>query len=169
MIRPRPSIAIIAVSCGLVIGACGSSGSPSSAAGTGATGGSSHYASFLKFSTCMRSHGVPDFPDPSSNGGLRLRVGPGSRLNPQSPAFQSAQQTCRKLLPGGGPPRTVPEAQRRAAIANAQCMRTHGVPDFPDPTFPPGGGIRITAVDPQSPAFQAASKACGNGPPGPPP
>jgi hypothetical protein len=167
--RQRLAIALAAVSVGLAIAACGSAGKPSSSSGTAATSGPSHYAAFLKFSTCMRAHGVPDFPDPSPNGGLRINSASG--IDPQSPAFQSAQHSCRKLLPGGGPPRTVPEAHRKAAIANAQCIRTHGVPNFPDPTFPAGGGIAESigpGVNPQSPAFQNAQKACagvGNGPP----
>jgi hypothetical protein len=39
----------------------------------------------------MRSHGVPNFPDP----GASLPSG----VNPQSPAFQAAQQACRQLEP----------------------------------------------------------------------
>jgi hypothetical protein len=162
-------IALIAVTCSLVSAACGSSGGSSNATGTAGTGGSSRHASLLKFSTCMRSHGVPNFPDPRSGGGLI--IGSGSGISPQSPAFQSAQQSCKKLLPGGGPPRTVPEAQRKAAIANAHCIRTHGVPNYPDPTFPAGGGIAVAigpGNNPQSPAVQKAQKACagvGNGPP----
>jgi hypothetical protein len=53
-----------------------------------------------------------------------------------------------------------------AALAQAECMRTHGVPSFPDPTFPATGGARITiqagsGIDPRSPAFQAAMQECG--------
>jgi hypothetical protein len=61
----------------------------------------------LGFSKCMRANGVPNFPDPQfqTNGGalgIRLRVGgPGSGFDPNSPAFQKAQQTCGSLLPGG--------------------------------------------------------------------
>ena len=34
-------------------------------------------------------------------------------------------------------------AQKAAALKFAQCMRAHGVPHFPDPRFPAGGGIAI--------------------------
>ena len=50
----------------------------------------------------------------------------------------------------------------------ARCMRSHGVPNFPDPQFatgPNGGlGVKIggAGIDPSSPAFQAASKECGS-------
>lgn len=43
----------------------------------------------------------------------------------------------------------------------AQCMRSHGVTNFPDPS--PGGGIHLdksSGIDPSSPVFQRAQKAC---------
>ncbi|HEY5430942.1 MAG TPA: hypothetical protein VIK04_17635 [Solirubrobacteraceae bacterium] len=54
------------------------------------------------------------------------------------------------------------------AIRFAQCMRTHGVPSYPDPVFPSTGGVEISvgSVDPQSPAFTAAAKVCGSPFPG---
>jgi hypothetical protein len=57
----------------------------------------------LAFSACMRAHGLKDFPDPS-NGGLRIRVSPGSDLDPNNSTFRRAQQACKGLLPfkGGG-------------------------------------------------------------------
>ena len=51
----------------------------------------------LQLSACMRSHGIKDFPDPS-NGGLHVQVHPGSDLDPSNPAFQRAQQACKKYL-----------------------------------------------------------------------
>jgi hypothetical protein len=53
----------------------------------------------LKFVNCMQSHGVPNFPDPQPNGGFLIQ---GAGIDPSSPAFRSALQTCRMLLPGGG-------------------------------------------------------------------
>jgi hypothetical protein len=41
----------------------------------------------------MRSHGVPDFPDPNNNGGFSGT----STVNPSSPMFQNAQATCTRL------------------------------------------------------------------------
>jgi hypothetical protein len=67
----------------------------------------------LKFAQCMRSHGVPNFPDPQiqsgPGGGIGVRIGgPGSGINPQSPAFQSAQRACGKLFGGLGPKTEAP-------------------------------------------------------------
>lgn len=60
-------------------------------------------------------------------------------------------------------------------LAFAQCMRAHGVTNFPDPSAGAGGGgvkIQIgSGIDPLSPAFRSAQTACrkllpGGGPPG---
>jgi hypothetical protein len=83
----------------------------------------------------MRAHGVPDFPDLNADGSVSLP----SSVNPQAPAFQAAQQTCAGLRPTGGTPPPITLAQQKSFLANAQCIRKHGVPNFPDPTFGPGG------------------------------
>ena len=128
----------------------------------------------LKFAQCMRSHGVPNFPDPSG-GALNLRVQQspnGTNVNGvqvNGPAFQSAMNACRSYLPNGGHPTAAQAAQAKTkALAMARCMRSHGVPNFPDPTFQngPGGGIGVriggAGINPNSPAFQAAAKDCGS-------
>jgi hypothetical protein len=118
------------------------------------------------YSACMRSHGVPKFPDPDSQGRLMIRVGPGSGLNPDSPAFRAAQRTCQKLLPNGGKPTA---AQTKQALDEAlkfsACMRSHGVTKFPDPQVTADGGMQLgfrrgSGIDPNSPQFQAAQRAC---------
>ncbi len=45
----------------------------------------------LAFARCMRAHGVPNFPDPSSSG---AQAGPPAGIDPQSPAFQTAARVC---------------------------------------------------------------------------
>ena len=83
------------------------------------------------------------------------------------PAFQSAMTACRSKLPNGGHPKPLSEAQRNKMLAFSQCMRAHGLTGFPDPTFSDNGvGIRLgskAGIDPNSPAFQSAQKACGGG------
>ena len=58
----------------------------------------------LAFSKCMREHGI-DYPDPKFDGGAVTYSlgGPGSKVDPSSPAFQDAQKACGSNLPGGGP------------------------------------------------------------------
>jgi hypothetical protein len=104
----------------------------------------------------MRANGVPDFPDP--------REGPnGGGVGFPGPALVHAEQTCKEYLPPGGPEPTIPESRRVAALADAACMRDHGLSNFPDPTFN-GGRQSLNlgpGLSPDSPAFQRAAKACG--------
>lgn len=110
----------------------------------------------------MRSHGVPGYPDPqvsSSGNQVEVRISPGS-ANPNSPAFKSADHGCHELLPNGGAPSGGHSAEAKAQdVTFADCMRAHGVPNFPDPShdgafdLPPG-------LDPQAPQFNRAEKAC---------
>jgi hypothetical protein len=57
----------------------------------------------LKFSACMRSHGIANFPDPVARNGAVIISGSG--IDPNSPQLQSARQACRSLslLGGDGP------------------------------------------------------------------
>jgi hypothetical protein len=163
---PNILIALPSVICAVAIAACGSSGHKPSA--------SSRAQSFLAFSECMRSHGVTAFPDPSPGGGINLD---GTGLNPAAPAFEAAQATCRKLLPGGGPPAHASEQQKQQMFATSECMRSHGVSGFPDPTTrttPPSnpqnysiaegtGDLWLlvpSTINVNSPAFTKAAKAC---------
>jgi hypothetical protein len=58
-------------------------------------------AQMLKLSYCMRAHGVPKFPDPTSNG---IRFSPGGGIDTNSPQYLAAQKACAKDFPGGTPP-----------------------------------------------------------------
>jgi hypothetical protein len=159
----RVVLAILATS---VLAACGSSNKANT---------SSFHNAALAFGKCMRAHGVPAFPDPSTAGG-GIKIGSNSGINPFSPAFQSAQASCRKLLPGGGPPRVASAQDKARMLQTSQCMRQHGITGFPDPTTTPPtnpaayssilgrGGVFLAipkTIDPQSPAFIQAATACG--------
>ena len=124
-----------------------------------------------KFASCMRKNGVPNFPDPSSNGSIT--IGSSSGINPDSPAFRKAQEACRKYTPNGGqPPSPAQQAQMQAqALKFSACMRAHGVTKFPDPQFSGGrASLRIggSGIDPSSPIFRAAQQACAKDLPGKP-
>jgi hypothetical protein len=128
----------------------------------------------------MRSHGVPNFPDPGAGGGIQIAQGSG--INPFSPAFKDARAKCEKLLPGGGRRPRVTEQQKEQMVRTSECMRAHGVSGFPDPTPTPpsnqqdysvvegiggpSGGLFLLVpktIDPSSPAFEHAAKACNFG------
>ena len=115
----------------------------------------------LAFSECMRSHGISDFPEPVE-GRIQLKAGPGSDLNPESPAFQKATEACRAFAPSQEPSAGQEEELRTSALEFAECMRSHGVPNFPDPEVS-GGGVKMAVpkgVDPESPTFEKANEAC---------
>ena len=139
--------------------------SPSTGAGSSGGGGRFSIAGggshLTQLAACMRSHGEPNFPDPNAQGVISS-----SNLDPSSPQFQQAMRACQKDLPNGGNPSPAQQAQmRQQALAFSACMRKHGLPNFPDPQFPSGGGaaLKISAgsgIDPRSAQFQAAQKAC---------
>jgi hypothetical protein len=54
----------------------------------------------LAFAQCMRDNGVPDFPDPPSQGGGQMLIGPESGINPLDPKFQNALRTCFAAMSG---------------------------------------------------------------------
>jgi len=152
--RPRPArtlaAVIAAVMAALLAAAC--SGSPSSTGSGGAPNarGSVNSSSLVGYSHCMRSHGVPNYPDPG--GGNTLpdglpKVGP-QQLGVSPSQLQGAQQACQHLLPTGGSLQQQesqcmqnndcsPALEEQMLTADrklARCMRSHGVPNFPDPT-----------------------------------
>ncbi|HVX44041.1 MAG TPA: hypothetical protein VHC49_09140 [Mycobacteriales bacterium] len=134
------------------VAGAGGTTSPSSAAPT--------KASALAYSQCMRSHGIKDFPDPDSNGELKVNAGPGSDLNGDDPKYQAADTACKPLLPNQGKP---PANLKAANLKYARCMRKHGIADFPDPK--PDGTLQIQAqpggdLDPNNPRFTKADDAC---------
>ena len=86
--RHASATTLMVFCCALVVAGCGSS-SKKPAAQSGAHGA-------IAFSKCMRDHGVTDFPDPGGGGGGINLAGTG--INPDAPAFRSAQAACFKLI-----------------------------------------------------------------------
>jgi hypothetical protein len=58
-------------------------------------------AKLREYSKCMRANGVPDFPDPSPDGGIQLKAEPGSGLDPDSATFKKADEACSQYRPEG--------------------------------------------------------------------
>jgi hypothetical protein len=171
-----PAVAVV-LGCALLASACGAGAPAASVAQLGTTTTSrpakspsvtSDSGSPLAYAKCMRAHGVADFPDPTAQGGFALP----SAVDPNSSTFEEANKDCQRFTPtsglGQGPsPAQVAQAQAQA-LKFSQCMRSHGLADFPDPVFhSSGGGISISIkagpgsdLTPSSPAFQAAQKVC---------
>lgn len=116
-----------------LISACGSN--PPTGTGSGGNNTAANHEKAVKFAQCMRANGVSAFPDPPASGGYTIDgIANGSSVYPNSAVFQQAISTCRGLEPPGFMGSRRSPEQQKAALKFAQCMRNHGVPDFPDPT-----------------------------------
>jgi hypothetical protein len=159
----RTAIGAIAVGAAALL-AVGCSGAPASSTGSPGTGKSADFQKGVAYSQCMRTHGVPNFPDTGSNGAIAIQ---GSGDQGSGP-MQSAQSACRHLLPTGGQS-TAGQHQQRTdkALAFSRCMRGHGVPNYPDPVVTGSSvGTDLSGVDVNSPAFQSAERTCQSQVPG---
>ena len=166
-VRLRRAGLIITVLAGLAVflaacgGGSGGSGSTPSGQGPSSPGSSqtgSSQSGAVAFAQCVRSHGVPDFPDPQ-NGHFLI-----SGSDQSNPNFNSAVQACQHLLGPGGASNGG-GSNNSQLLAFAHCMQTHGVPQFPDPTA--NGGIGLPqGVNPNSPQFQKAWHECQSKLPG---
>jgi hypothetical protein len=192
----KATVLIALLAATTAVAACGGSSPTTTATTTASTSG--HQGEALKLAECMRTHGVPDFPDPTGGGGFGIQASAngstasitvdGHALNVSGPAFRTAMNECAKYQPHGPAISGAQLAQiKRGALRMAACMRTHGVPNFPDPkvtTGPGGQGIAVSIgggtgsaggnsgsggsggsggggkLSPQSPAFQNAQKIC---------
>jgi hypothetical protein len=86
----------------------------------------------------MRRHGVPNFPDPTGSGAIP-KVSP-QELN--TPRFRAAERACQRLLPAGSDDMFPPGEVQQLLIGMlrfSHCMRSHGVPNWPDPTTDSAG------------------------------
>lgn len=166
--RARSATAIMAMT-GLALLATACSSSSSSSGSASAASSNSDYAKALSYAKCMRAHGLPNFPDPDNNGNFDgtthegINGGTGANDNVSDAVKNAAWDTCKSLLPSGN--RLSRQKQQAAAgqfLAFAKCMRSHGVPNFPDPASS-GGKLGLSApqgIDTQSPVYQAAQSAC---------
>jgi hypothetical protein len=167
--RLRRAVPLAAALAGVaILAAACSSGSASPGAGAGSPGRSAK-TNALAYSQCMRAHGIKNFPDPNAQGQIALNAGPGTGIDPRAPQYQAADKACKSLMPAS-PLSPAQQAQIKAAnLKYAQCMRAHGIADFPDPNGQ--GQIQIQVkpgsdLDPNNPRYQAASKACQQYQPG---
>jgi hypothetical protein len=159
--RLRRTTTLMTTLLGLVVVAAGCGGGAKTPGGAVA-GSSGSLVQFESYAKCMRSHGISDFPDPTTSPGggvgINLNGGPGSDLDPNNPRFNAANQSCQSLLPGGSQTPAASAGKLAAEVKWARCMRSHGMPSFPDPNAQ--GAFDHSKIDESSPAFQAASKAC---------
>jgi hypothetical protein len=118
----------------VLISACGSSAPAGSGGGGGSDKTTGVAQKAVKFAECMRNNGVSQFPDPGASGKLTIdAIANGTSLDPSTPAFKQAIDACKDLEPAGFTGSKRSPRQTDAALKFAQCVREHGVTDFPDP------------------------------------
>jgi hypothetical protein len=170
MVRRRPLIlasvvavtafSLLAAGCG---GSGGSAGVASVASSTTAATTTTAQNGLLAFSQCMRSNGMPNFPDPQRfvGGNVKLTI---HQLAPS----QAALSACNHLLPtNGGSGSQETAQQQRTQLADelsfARCMRSHGLSRFPDPTAQGDLSVEMVqaqGIDVHSPAVLRVVQAC---------
>ena len=162
--------AAIFVTASLVVlaAACGGSPSKTDSGGTSNAGASTNTRSVnsqpLAFSHCMRANGVPNFPDPNSSGVWPKPQVEGAASSPQYPV---AAKACGHLLPDGGPgvapSQAVDQQIRNDMTKFAQCMRSQGVSNWPDPTLDQGRAVfdpQAAGINANSPQISAKVREC---------
>ena len=171
---PLVAVALLASGCshgpsapgGANVGTSTRSGNPTHPAGASTS------ASAVAYSACVRSHEVPNFPDPGSNG--QVPKTDARTLGVSGSQLQAAQHACQRLYPTSSLEQcsetgVCSPADRQELLSRmrefALCMRSHGVPDFPDPTTGPDGDpyfnlLHLQGVDPRSQTFEHKSQEC---------
>jgi hypothetical protein len=150
---------MLAATCGaaaiLALAACGGSAPKQ-------TAGQENEEKLVKFARCLREHGI-NVSSSTGSGRGNLRV---NGANPS--AMQAAQNACKRYQPSAGKENLTPQekvAREEAVQKFAKCMREHGINVHASTS---GGGVQIGiqgaggagGPNPESPAFQAAQKAC---------
>jgi hypothetical protein len=163
--RPDALTAVLAATL-VLAAACGGSSSSGSGSGSALPTLQDMTNRALAYAQCMRAHGIHNFPDPTVQDnahakGVGFHVPPGDQNLPQ---YKPAASACKKQSGFG----VITPAQIQAAMANglkfAECMRSHGISNYPDPVDK-GNLIQIgpgpdSGINMNSARFEAARKAC---------
>jgi hypothetical protein len=165
------------IGIGLLAAACGGGSSGSGIASLGTTttttvstaagpkNSTEAQGDALRYIDCMRTHGEPNMPEPSFSGKhINININASSGVNPNSSQFTAASNACKHLLPKGGVPKgiTITSADQADYLKGAACMRSHGVPNFPDPTFQ-NNGVEFntqSSINANSPQYKSALATC---------
>jgi len=157
--RPLIPTSILAAAAAAVLAAgCGAGSSQPTSSGATTAAPTDLASKAVAFGNCVRSHGLPGYPDPSvtqSGGRTTTHISPGT-LDPNTELFKSATRSCVHLFPElGAASGTVSPKE----LLFASCMRGHGVPNFPDPDHD-GTFTLVASIDQQDPQFKRAITAC---------
>jgi hypothetical protein len=159
--KKHPIVAVLVPLVLVSVAACGKPADQKSVASAGGratpspTAGLSFLDQGIRYARCMRDNGLPGYPDPEVTGD-NVRIRGIDKTTVDTAVLARAQQACRSLRPL----LTGPDGAQKAAAARyeAQCMRQHGVPDYPDPD--PDGHAELPDAVRQNPRFDAAKTTC---------
>jgi hypothetical protein len=112
----------------------------------------------LRFAKCMRENGLPNFPDPQTNGDGGAPQDPEAGVAKETVA--AAREACKQYQPNGGERKKADASQVEQFRQLAACMRQNGFPNFPDPTEDGLVFDEKSGINPTDPKFQAAQKKC---------
>jgi hypothetical protein len=144
--RAVTSAAVLAA----LLAACssGSGGTPSTGGtSAGSPSPTSSPPSAVAYSACIRTHGVPNFPDPTGSG--QIPKGDAQQLGVSTSRLEGARRSCELLIPITGSNQEQGQETQCATAGDcsqavvqhwmaglrtlAQCLRSHGEPNWPDP------------------------------------
>lgn len=109
----------------------------------------------VAYAQCVRDHGYAEFPDPQPDGGFKFLIDPENVTR-----FKAAADACRDLAPEGMRDDAISPQQLDALIKLSQCVREHGVADFPDPSSEGRFDLSGTSIVPGDKRVEAAMAAC---------
>jgi hypothetical protein len=121
-----PLLALLVCAAAICTG-CGSSGPSPSGEANGSGGKPTAREQAVKFADCIRTHGVPHFPDPNAKNDFEFGIDVAPAV------WRKAVDACKDLQPPGTLDAHRTPAQQSATLRFAACVREHGVKDFPDP------------------------------------
>ena len=160
--RAQAAGVITVMAAALLAAACSGSPSSTGSGGSPTAGGSANSSSAVAYSRCVRSHGVPNFPDPDSNGQIPKEAVVRALREVSDSRAKAATNACENLNPAGQGSPALTAQEQHDYLRAAACMRSHGITNFPDPTFP-GGHVNLSipsSIDTKSRQFTQAAQTC---------
>jgi hypothetical protein len=159
------ALAAAAAVIALLATACGGGASTSSTPGLMSLSSLTNQA--LAYAKCMRAHGIPNFPDPTVEDSARSK-GVGfnvpSGVDQHSTQYVSASKLCQKQTGFGHISAAQMQAGMAALLKYSECMRSHGITNFPDPQENSQNigfsGTAMAGIDQNAPRFKDADKTC---------
>jgi hypothetical protein len=152
---------VVGIALSLLAAGCGGGGSPGIASVASSTTAAPSNGA-LAFAQCLRAHGLPKWPDPTTSGVF-------DKAELQQTGYSVSQiravedGPCNHLASAAAPQRpTITAADRGDYLRAAACMRSHGLGGFPDPTFP-NNSVQTnipSSIDQDSSQFKSAATIC---------